>query len=153
MSFKDQKRSFNNRFVNRQLSDSNFDWKVPGSGQARETFSQSTNFMSPNRDYISSGTDRPKGSRESYPTRDVSYNTQSTFGVPSRDPVTSQNYSHSHEPSGSWKTGWKKKFKPIGLFLWGFPDSVKVKDLLDTFSVFGELVNGKSSDTNFLNQN
>ncbi|KAJ3271682.1 hypothetical protein HDV01_006461 [Terramyces sp. JEL0728] len=30
---------------------------------------------------------------------------------------------------------------PIGIFLWGFNDKTKVKDLMDAFSVYGEMVN------------
>ena len=32
---------------------------------------------------------------------------------------------------------------PIGLFVWGFPDAVRVKDIIAAFSSFGELINGE----------
>jgi hypothetical protein len=38
---------------------------------------------------------------------------------------------------------WKKKWNPIGIFVWGFAYNLKVKDLLDNFGCFGEITNGK----------
>lgn len=32
---------------------------------------------------------------------------------------------------------------PIGVFIWGFPDAVRVKDIIAAFSSFGEMINGK----------
>lgn len=32
---------------------------------------------------------------------------------------------------------------PIGIFIWGFGDRIRVKDIIDSFGCFGEMINGK----------
>jgi hypothetical protein len=36
----------------------------------------------------------------------------------------------------------KLKADPIGVFVWGFSDSIKVKDIMDEMYCFGEMING-----------
>ena len=50
----------------------------------------------------------------------------------SRDAMDSVNIRSTNKPN------------PIGIFIWGFPDAIRVKDIIATFSVFGEMTNGKS---------
>lgn len=32
---------------------------------------------------------------------------------------------------------------PIGIFVWGFPNGLKIKDLVESFAQYGDIVNGK----------
>ena len=54
--------------------------------------------------------------------------------------------SDSDQLSSNWKGEgfcWRKKDTPIGIFIWGFPFELKVNNLLDNFSMFGEIRNSK----------
>ena len=67
-------------------------------------------------------------------------------GTSRNRPNMERRASDSDQLSSSWKGEgfcWRKKDSPIGIFIWGFPFELKVYNLLDNFSGFGEIRNSK----------
>ena len=87
-------------------------------------------FVSNHRDFKESSY-----SRSASFTKSWNQSRESTFS----DRKASYGQDHSKKDN----LNWRKKENPIGVFIWGFPFEPKVSDLLENFSSFGEIRNGK----------